>query len=223
MSEVTTDSETGHPSISSIDDVVAAVAANLSDGLTAQDASSRLTANGANKLRAAPPVAGWRRVLAHFQDPLVYLLLAAIAIALGAWIIEGRVGWPVDAIVITVVVLINAAIGYVQESKATQAVAALAKMTEVTSSVLRDGQVRRVPSVDLVLGDILVLAEGDAVGADARLIEATALRVQEASLTGESEAVLKDAATLASQQRSQISSIWCSRAPPLRKARAAPS
>ena len=197
MSQVTTDSEISHPSISSIDDVVAAVATNLNDGLTAQDASSRLTANGANKLRAAPPVAGWRRALAHFQDPLVYLLLAAIAIALGAWIIEGRVGWPVDAMVITVVVLINAAIGYVQESKATQAVAALAKMTEVTSSVLRDGQVRRVPSVDLVLGDILVLAEGDAVGADARLIEATALRVQEASLTGESEAVLKDAATLA--------------------------
>ena len=197
MSHVSTDNEIGHPSINSVEDAATAVAADVSNGLTAQEAARRLAANGANQLRAAPPVAGWRRVLAHFQDPLVYLLLAAIAIALGAWIIEGRVGWPVDAIVITVVVLINAAIGYVQESKATQAVAALAKMTEVTSSVLRDGQVRRVPSVELVVGDILVLAEGDAVGADARLIEATALRVQEASLTGESEAVLKDAATLA--------------------------
>ena len=189
--------ETGQPSVKRIDDVVTAVAADLINGLTAQEAARRLAANGANELRAAPPVAGWRRVLAHFQDPLVYLLLAAIAIAFGAWIIEGRVGWPVDAMVITVVVLINAVIGYVQENKATQAVAALAKMTEVTSSVLRDGQVRRVPSAELVVGDILVFAEGDAVGADARLIEATALRVQEASLTGESEAVLKDAATLA--------------------------
>ena len=197
MSHVSTDNEIGHPSINSVEDAATAVAADVSNGLTAQEAARRLAANGANKLHAAPPVAGWRRVLAHFRDPLVYLLLAAITIALGAWIIEGRVGWPVDAIVITVVVLINAAIGYVQESKATQAVAALAKMTEVTSSVLRDGQVRRVPSVELVVGDILVLAEGDAVGADARLIEATALRVQEASLTGESEAVLKDAATLA--------------------------
>ena len=198
MSHVTTDSEIDHPSVKHVDDVVTAVAADASNGLTAAEASRRLTANGANQLRAAPLVAGWRRVLAHFQDPLVYLLLAAIAIAIGAWIVEGRVGWPVDAIVIIVVVLINAAIGYAQESKATQAVAALAKMTEVTSSVLRCGQVRRVPSVELVLGDILILAEGDAVGADARLIEATSLHVQEASLTGESEAVLKDAATLVS-------------------------
>ena len=192
----TTDSDSHHPSIKNFDDVVRAVAADASNGLSAQEAARRLIANGANQLRAAPLVSGWRRVLAHFQDPLVYLLLAAIAIALVAWIIEGRVGWPVDAMVIVVVVLINAVIGYVQESKATQAVAALAKMTEVTSSVLRDGQVRRVPSVELVLGDIVVLAEGDSVGADARLIEATSLRVQEASLTGESEAVLKDAATL---------------------------
>ena len=191
-----TNSEIGHPSIQSVDAVIMAVAADPSNGLSAQQAAQRLTANGANQLRAAPLVSGWRRVLTHFQDPLVYLLLVAIAIALVAWIIEGRQGWPVDAMVIVVVVLINAAIGYVQESKATQAVAALAKMTEVTSSVLRDGQVRRVPSIELVVGDILVLAEGDSVGADARLIEATSLRLQEASLTGESEAVLKDAATL---------------------------
>ena len=192
----TTDSEIGHPSIKNVDAVVTELAADASNGLSAQEAARRLIANGTNQLRAAPSVSGWRRVLTHFQDPLVYLLLAAIAIALIAWIIEGGAGWPVDAMVIVVVVLINAAIGYVQESKATQAVAALAKMTEVTSSVLRDGQVRRVPSIELVLGDILVLAEGDSVGADARLIEATSLRVQQASLTGESEAVLKDAATL---------------------------
>ena len=192
----TTDSEIGHPSIKNVDAVVTELAADASNGLSAQEAARRLIANGTNQLRAAPSVSGWRRVLTHFQDPLVYLLLAAIAIALIAWIIEGGAGWPVDAMVIVVVVLINSAIGYVQESKATQAVAALAKMTEVTSSVLRDGQVRRVPSIELVLGDILVLAEGYSVGADARLIEATSLRVQQASLTGESEAVLKDAATL---------------------------
>ena len=138
----------------------------------------------------------WRRALAHFNDPLIYLLLAAITIALVAWLIEGRVGWPVDAIVIAVVVVLNAAFGFVQEGKARSAVAALAKMTEVTSAVLRDGKVQRVPSVDLVLGDVLVLGEGDALGADARLVEAASLRVQEASLTGESESVLKDISTL---------------------------
>jgi magnesium-transporting ATPase (P-type) len=123
-------------------------------------------------------------------------LLAAIAIALVAWVIEGLVGWPVDAIVIGTIVLLNGVLGYVQEAKAENAVAALARMTAVASAVMRDGQLLRVPSAELVRGDLLVLGEGDAVGADARLLLATSLRVQEASLTGESEAVLKDATTL---------------------------
>ena len=183
-------------SIESIDATVAAVNGDLTTGLTADEAARRLTANGANVLRGAPVTPPWRRALAHFNDPLIYLLLAAIAIALGAWMLEGRAGWPVDAVVIAVVVVLNAAFGFVQEGKARSAVAALAKMTEVSSSVLRDGQVRRVPSADLVLGDVLVLTEGDAVGADARLIDVASLRVQEASLTGESESILKDTATL---------------------------
>ena len=114
MSHTPEPSDADPPYVKNVDDVLTAVAADLSNGLTAQEAARRLAVNGANSLRAAPPVADWRRVLAHFQDPLVYLLLAAIAIAVGAWIIEGRVGWPVDAMVITVVVLINAVIGYVQ-------------------------------------------------------------------------------------------------------------
>jgi P-type Ca2+ transporter type 2C len=134
--------------------------------------------------------------LSHFQDPLIYLLLGAVLIALVAWVIEGSVGWPVDAIVIATIVLLNGVLGFVQEAKAEGAIAALTKMTTATASVLRDGQVLRVPSRELVRGDLLVLSEGDAVGADARLVDATSLRVQEASLTGESEAVLKDAATL---------------------------
>ena len=100
------------------------------------------------------------------------------------------------------------------------AVAALARMTAVTSAVVRDGRLERVPSAELVRGDLLVLGEGDAVGADARLVQAAALRVQEASLTGESEAVLKDAATLpAHRRRSAIGSTWSSRAPPSCRAR----
>ena len=163
-------------------------------GLTSSQASRRLAQDGPNELRSAPRQPAWRRVLAHFHDPLIYLLLAAIAIALVAWAIEGRIGWPIDAIVIATVVLINGVLGFVQEAKAEDAVAALARMITATSSVLRDGQVRRLPSAELVRGDVLVLGEGDAVGADARLLESTSLRVQEASLTGESEAVLKDAA-----------------------------
>ncbi len=176
--------------------VATALGADLEHGLTAREASRRLVQNGCNELRAAPRLPGWRRFLSHFQDPLVYLLLAAVAIALAAWMFEGSRGWPVDAIVIATIVVLNGVLGYVQEAKAEDAVAALARMSAASSAVLRDGRLMRVPSAELVRGDVLVLGEGDAVGADARLVETTSLRVQEASLTGESEAVLKDAATL---------------------------
>ena len=170
--------------------------ADLQDGLSSQEASRRLGQDGPNELRSTPQRPEWRRIVSQFHDPLVYLLLAAIAVSLAAWVIEGMVGSPVDAIVVSLVVVLNAVLGYVQEAKAESAVAALAKMTAVTSAVLRDGQVTRVPSAALVRGDVLVLSEGDAVGADARLTLASSLRVQEASLTGESEAVLKNVATL---------------------------
>lgn len=163
-------------------------------GLTSQEAARRLLADGPNELRSAPPPPAWRRMLAQLANPLTVLLLGAIVIALVAWLIEGRRGWPVDALVIAAVVIINGALGYWQESKAQDAVAALARMTAVTSAVLRDGRELRIPSAELVRGDVLLLGEGDAVGADARLVEAASLRVQEASLTGESEAVLKDVA-----------------------------
>ena len=186
----------GDASVMDADAVAAALKSDVESGLTAEEAARRLAQHGPNELRAAPRPPAWRRVLAQFQDPLIYLLLAAVAIALVAWWVEGRVGWPVDATVIATVVLLNGVIGHVQEAKAQNAVAALAKMTAATSGVLRDGKPQRVPSADLVRGDVLVLAEGDAVGADARLLLATTLRVQEAALTGESEAVLKASATL---------------------------
>ena len=186
----------GDPSVMEADAVAAALKADVENGLSAPEAARRLAQNGPNELRAAPRVPAWRRALAQFQDPLIYLLLVAVVVALVAWWVEGRVGWPVDAIVIAAVVLLNGVIGHVQEAKAQNAVAALARMTAASTTVLRDGKEQRVPSAELVRGDVIVLAEGDAVGADARLLQATTLRVQEAALTGESEAVLKAAATL---------------------------
>jgi P-type Ca2+ transporter type 2C len=184
------------PSTADAGDTARALAADLEAGLSAREAARRLAESGPNELRSAVRIPAWRRLLSHFQDPLIYLLLAAIAIALAAWVAEGRHGWPVDALVIATIVLLNGTLGYVQESKAAEAVAALARMTEATSAVMRDGQLLRIPSAALVRGDLLVLGEGDSVGADARLVRAATLRVQEASLTGESEAVLKDIATL---------------------------
>jgi len=181
--------------------VAQALRTDLDRGLSAGEAATRLRTDGPNELRAVPPVPVWRRALAQLQDPLVYLLGAAAAVALVAWWFEGRghpgaAGWPLDAIVIAAVVVLNAVLGWLQEAKAAQAVAALAKMTTATSAVLRDGTVATVASAELVKGDVLVLAEGDAVGADARLAQAAALKLLEAQLTGESEAVLKDAAPL---------------------------
>ena len=186
----------GDPSLRAAKDVARTLGANLEAGLTSQEASRRLAENGPNELRAAPQAPTWRRLLSQFQDPLIYLLLAAIAISLSAWAFDGFAGWPVDALVIAAIVLLNGVLGHVQQARAQEAVAALARMTAVSSAVVRDGQQLRVPSAQLVPGDLLILGEGDAVGADARLIVATALRVQEASLTGESEAVLKDATVL---------------------------
>lgn len=185
------------PSTLDSDSVLRQHGANAALGLTSAEASSRLVAHGRNELRGKPAVPAWRRLLSQFLDPLIYLLFVAIAIALGAWALEGFNGWPLDAVVIAAIVLLNGVLGFVQQARAADAVAALARMTAATSTVVRDGLTLRIPSAELVPGDMLVLAEGDAVGADARLIHATSLRVLEASLTGESEAVLKDAAALA--------------------------
>ena len=129
------------PSVKDANEVAAALAADLENGLNSPEVSRRLAESGRNELRAVAPVPTWRRVLSQFQDPLIYLLLGAIVIALVAWLIEGGAGWPVDAIVIALVVVLNAILGYVQEAKAENAVAALTRMTAVTSAVMRDGQV----------------------------------------------------------------------------------
>ena len=184
------------PSVRDADEVARALDADIENGLASTEASRRLLADGPNELRSAPRQPAWRRFLSHFHDPLVYLLLAAVVIALVSWVVEGMVGWPLDALVIATIVLLNGILGYVQEAKAGDAVAALARMTVATSAVMRDGILLRLPSTELVRGDLLMLGEGDSVGADARLLQAVSLRVQEASLTGESEAVLKNAATL---------------------------
>ncbi|MDN4642903.1 cation-translocating P-type ATPase [Arthrobacter sp. PsM3] len=169
---------------------------NPDTGLASDEAARRLEFYGANELRSAPAVPLWRKVLRQFQDPLVYLLLAAIVISALAWAVEGAAGVPIDALVIAAVVLFNGVLGFVQENKAESAVAALRLMTAANSMVLRDGQLRTVPSAELVPGDILVLNEGDSVGADARLITASSLGVAESSLTGESAPVFKDPSTL---------------------------
>ena len=117
--------------------------------------------------------------------------------SLVAWILEGGEEVPFEVVVILAIILLNAVLGYVQEARAEQAVAALQRMAAATPPAsFATERPQRVPSVDVVPGDVLLLAEGDAVAADARLVEAASLTVAEASLTGESEAVLKDVTAL---------------------------
>ena len=181
------------PSIVGVDQVALALNVDPDRGLDEAEAARRLDRFGPNELAGAPPVPAWRKFLQQFKDPLVYLLLAATAISLVAWVVErshpasgGGEPLPFDAIVIMIILILNAALGYAQEAKAERAVDALASMTAPHASVLRGGRVVSLETSRIVPGDVVVLAEGDSVGADGRLFQAAGLRVAEASLTGES-------------------------------------
>ncbi|HUF94322.1 MAG TPA: HAD-IC family P-type ATPase, partial [Candidatus Limnocylindria bacterium] len=175
-----------------VDDVVAALATDARRGLSGEEARARLQRHGRNELTAETPVPGWRKFLGQFRDVLVILLLAATAISAGLWLYERESAWPYEAMAIFAVVLLNAVMGYVQQARAAQAVAALRRMSAAHAAVIRDGERQRVPAAEIVPGDIIVVEEGDTIPADARLIEEAALQTAEAALTGESLPVDKD-------------------------------
>ncbi|MCX4092480.1 cation-translocating P-type ATPase [Nocardia sp. alder85J] len=153
-------------------------------GLTSTEAADRLARQGPNVLPQAPSVRWWQRIAAQLRDPLiVVLLVAAILTAVTA-------DWT-DMAVILLVVVANTAVGVVQEIRADHAIAALSQLTAPAAEVVRDGVRQEVPAAEVVVGDVLALAEGDIVAADAAVIEAAALRVDESALTGESVPVDK--------------------------------
>jgi potassium/sodium efflux P-type ATPase len=188
---------TAEPWLREASDVSAELGSDVEGGLTSEEVAARLQRHGPNQLDATAQVPRWRKFLDQFADPLIYLLLGAVVVSLGAWILEGREEVPFEAVVIAAIVLLNAVLGFVQEARAEQAVAALQRMAAANAGVLRDGREEQVPATEVVPGDILVLTEGDAIAADARLVQAASLMVAEAPLTGESEAVTKQVAPLA--------------------------
>jgi P-type Ca2+ transporter type 2C len=123
---------------------------------------------------------------------LVILLLIATAISAALWVYERESALPYEAIAIFAVVLLNAVMGYIQESRAEQAVAALRQMSAAHANVIRNGTQQSIPATEVVPGDLIVIEEGDRVPADARLIHSTALQTAEAALTGESLPVAKN-------------------------------
>ncbi|MBN9132105.1 MAG: cation-translocating P-type ATPase [Nitrosospira multiformis] len=175
-----------------IEEVLAALGADERYGLRETEARTRLSRYGRNELLAEKPIPGWRKFLAQFQNVLIILLLIATAISAGLWFYERESALPYEAIAIFAVVLLNAVMGYIQESRAEEAVAALRQMSAAQADVIRDGERRNIPAVEIVPGDIVLIEEGDTIPADARLIQSTALQTAEAALTGESLPVPKD-------------------------------
>jgi Ca2+-transporting ATPase len=175
-----------------VDEALAALGTDAQLGLSEAEARSRLESHGRNELAAAKPVPAWRKFLAQFQDVLVILLLIATLISAALWLYERESALPYEAIAILAVVLLNAIIGYVQQSRAEEAVAALRQMSAAHANAVRGGARQSIPAAEVVPGDIILIQEGDTIPADARLIQSTALQTAEAALTGESLPVSKD-------------------------------
>lgn len=169
-------------------------------GLTAAEAQKRLAEHGENKLQEGKKKSLVRRFLEQFTDPMIIILIVAAVISAITSVVNKEA--PTDVFIILAVVIINAILGVYQESKAEKAIEALQEMAAATSKVLRDGDVVEIPSAQLTIGDVILLEAGDAVPADARIIESASLKIEEAALTGESVPVNKmiDAIGLGNQK-----------------------
>lgn len=154
------------------------------NGLTSSEAEARLAEHGKNRLAEGKKDGIVKKFLLQLADPMIIILIVAAVISAVIAVIEKET--PTDVFIIMFVVILNAVLGVIQESKAEKAIEALKEMTAATSKVLRDGKVINVKSEDLVPGDVIVLEAGDAVPADARIIESNSLKCEEAALTGES-------------------------------------
>ncbi|MBD0384960.1 MAG: cation-transporting P-type ATPase [Nostoc sp. C3-bin3] len=169
----------------SVHEVIRHLDTNLETGLTSDVTTKRRERFGANELKSKPGKSPLLRFLLQFNQPLLYILLIAGAIKafLGQWVNAGVI-WGVT--------LINAIIGFVQESKAESAIAALASSVQTNATIIRNGEKVQVSSTELVPGDVVLLTSGDKVPADLRLVQLRNLQVNESALTGESIAIEKN-------------------------------
>ena len=183
------------PYLQPIDEVFADVK-SCENGLTAEESDARLQSQGKNKLAEGKKEPMILRFLKQFIEPMTLILIVAAIISA---VMSGlNKEFPTDVIIIMSVVVINAILGVLQESKAEKAIDALQKIAAATSKVIRDGRIVVVKSEDLVVGDVIVLEAGDAVPADARIIECASMKVEEAALTGESVPVIKTVEAISS-------------------------
>lgn len=178
------DAGNGHHALSA-HEVVLLLETDVSRGLSDHEAQRRLERFGPNELAAASGGGPLLRLLSQFHHPLIYILLVAGSVTLA-------LGEEVDAVVIFGVVLVNAAIGFVQESRAEAALDALRAMVTTRARIRRDGQERTIESAQIVPGDVVLIEAGDKVPVDLRLVRVAELQIDESALTGESVPVAKD-------------------------------
>lgn len=184
-----------------IEEVRKVTEADPDTGLSSQEVDERRKKQGLNKFDEAPKESMIKKFFRSLSDfTTIVLLIAAVISFYTAFATEH--GDLFEGLLIIAIVVINSVLSIVQEGNAEKALESLQDMNKQTATVIRDGKVTTVESEQLVVGDILVLESGDAISADARLIEASQLRVEESTLTGESEAVEKDAAFLAKEDES---------------------
>ena len=163
------------------DTVVTELESDLNNGLNLAKVKQRQHEFGPNSITGQQSIPAWKRLLLQFHNPLIYILIFATLVTF--FLKE-----YVDSGVIFAVVLINAVIGFIQESKAEEAINSLKKMLSSSATVLRDGQKTSIPAEELVPGDIVFLASGDKVPADMRLVTCNDMQIDESALTGESVA-----------------------------------
>ena len=174
-------------------EVIKELKSSQESGLTSKEAEERLIKTGENKLESAKKTNYFLKFLSQFKDVMVLILICAAVVSLIFAIVQKSSTELIDAIIIFVIVLINATLGFLQEIKAENALESLKKMSQPYSTVIRDGEQKKVKTSELVVGDIVVLEAGDVVPADLLLIDSASLKCEEASLTGESLPVEKEA------------------------------
>lgn len=174
----------------SIEEVKHLLNTNLTDGLTSKEANKRLKEYGPNELTGKKNTSMIQKFFEQFADFMIITLIFAAIISFVVSLLNGELDF-VDPVIILLIITLNAILGVIQESKAERSLEALKKMSAPTATVIRDGTVLTIPSSNLVPGDIIKLESGCFVPADARIIESANLKVEEASLTGESHPVDK--------------------------------
>ncbi|WP_302153931.1 cation-translocating P-type ATPase [uncultured Enorma sp.] len=176
--------------LASAEDVLSEQSTNAETGLTSAEAQTRAAKFGPNKLKEEEKTPLWIRFFQQMADPMVIMLIVAAVISAVTGMIQGESEWA-DVVIIMAVVIINSALGVIQEAKSEEALAALQEMSAAQSKVIRDGKQISLHSSELVPGDIVLLEAGDAVPADCRVLESASMKIEEAALTGESVPVEK--------------------------------